>query len=244
MHIEKTATVALGGGTLLLISILPVVLSIQASAHRELTSLENTLFASTTFVFSMAGSAIISAYYGGLQARKEYVQLARPALRRVVVLSSSANDIISIVQEKQAISSTSAPDGTLVSAWLDAIERLLRQHSRQLEAAITDWQELLPDDYAELIGMAQMQAEINERIEAIRELSASRNADAGNRITLLTTEVSRLQRELERERAESGLGIPQHLLHGHDDDGRPTHAIFAGRTFATEEGTFDLDKVD
>jgi hypothetical protein len=222
------------GAILVGLSLIPIALTIQVSASRPLSQLETTLFASVTYFFSIIGSALISSYYARGQSRKDYIQLARPALRRVIALSRSAVQIADAVQSKQAaLQNNVPPDPMIVREWLESIERLLQQHSGQLEAAISDWQELLPEEYAEIMTLAGIQAQIDDRIDTIVALRAEQSDQSNLDIARLTEEVNELRRRLEREQTESSFTPFTHVPSERYDAFVASPEIVIGRQFST-----------
>jgi hypothetical protein len=197
-----------GGALLLLLSMVPFVLTIAVSAQRNLSPLENTLFGTVTFILSTIGSALISAYYERGRSRDSYSQLARPALRRIVAINRSAAQILEAIRDKQS-DLKDIEDLSLLQAseWLDSIGRLLQQHIGQLDAAIVDWQELLPEEYAELVNIAELQTVITDKVEQIRALNRQESGDAQQRIGELAAEIVQLKQELRHGRTASGLGV-------------------------------------
>lgn len=233
--------IGVGGGILLLLlSVVPFVLAIAVSAKRNLSPLENTLFGIVTFILSTAGSALISAYYEGGRSRNSYAQLARPALRRIVAINHSAVQILEVVRAKQDdLGGIEQLTASRASEWLDSIGRLLQQHIGQLDAAIVDWQELLPDEYAELVNIAELQTVITDKVEQIRALNQQESGDARRRMAELTAEIAQLKQALRHGRTASGLGmlpLPEDPL----TVTAPGNGVFEGRRFDVAPDTDPL----
>jgi hypothetical protein len=123
-------------------------------------------------------------------AKKLYQQLATPAYRRVVGLRNSAAVVAETLELKRgALSELDGDDTWIMDEWLDSLERLLRVHSDQLDAALDDWQELLPDEYdiakshqqltrkiEDLTAEARAQREVNDELRGQVESQAELRA--------------------------------------------------------------------
>jgi hypothetical protein len=226
------------GTVLVVLSLGPMALAIRTSSERALSPLETTLFTVLTFVISIFGSALISAYFSRHQAREDYIQLARPAWRRVVALGASAQLISEAVQAKQAmLRHGSEADPKVVTEWLDAVDRLLQLHSGQLEAAISDWQELLPRDYAELVELRRLRVQIDGKIEEVRKLGEQSTADSDRKMERLQEEISELRAKLEeRETYTYGGSVSGGSVNAERGSDRNARQIEALRRYVAELG--------
>ncbi len=169
---------------------------LSTSDDDPLTDRESLLFTVVVAVFTVLASMLISSYFSRRQARSEYQSLARPAWRRVAQLNQSVSRLMETiaVREQRAEKLDTVGSETVVE-WLESIRLLVREHSGQLEDAISDWDELLPADsrtYQELLLLR------DERDQRSRELRAVRatSEDASQQIDKLRAEVDRLDSQM------------------------------------------------
>lgn len=209
------------GLLLLLASLVPLAVAIDASADRALTSLETTLLGTLTFLLSSVGSLVVAGYWGRQQGRDQYVQLAKPALRRVVELNRSAAQISEAIRSKRdQIDKVEELEVKVAREWLDSFDRLVRQHAGQLGAATADWQELLPEEYAELVNLAELGREYDEKIGKLAQLQDEQSAEAKKTRADLLSQIEKLRRELDKRGPLSVASTPLGLI-GSGIEGRP-----------------------
>jgi hypothetical protein len=232
-HEFKSMVYLISGGFLLLVSVIPVVLAIQTSARRNLTSLETTLFTVITFILSTVGSGLISAYYSDIQSRREYARLARPALRRILSINRSAAMIRQVIEGRQKlINDGDQPSLRQVGDWIAGFDQLMAQHVGQLDAAIADWQELLPGDYAQIVDLASMGATIEDKLEEIRLLNHEQTEEARRDVVRLRSDVARLRQELRDQQRTTGMGLLAPYSTRPIGSPESGGSVFEGRDFA------------
>ncbi|MFC8847709.1 MULTISPECIES: hypothetical protein [unclassified Micromonospora] len=111
-------------------------------AH-PLTQLEQVLFGVFTLLAGAGLSWLTSAYYSAQQARSQFQQLARPALRRVTAARDSADALLVAIDRRRKGDPGSQHDPL---EHLASLYELVEQHARVLDDAIEDWHEVLPED--------------------------------------------------------------------------------------------------
>ena len=190
------------GLILIVLAAVPVGLAVHTAEDRQLSGLETVLFAVLVMILSLIGSAFVTAHFARSQARDTYIQLARPAWRRVVELNNSAGLIGDAVHAKSMLlAGKDVISAEVAVEWLDSIDRLIEQHAGQLQAAISDWQELLPEEYEELASVQALRGELDAKIEEIRVLQKEQNTDAQRQVGELSAEVNHLRDELVERQA-------------------------------------------
>ncbi|WP_349880214.1 hypothetical protein ABIH81_11190 [Micromonospora sp. HUAS YX12] len=112
-------------------------------AAHPLTQLEQALFGLFTLLAGAGLSWLTSAYYSAQQARSQFQQLARPALRRVTTARDSADALLVAIDRRRTGGPQSQHDP---QEHLASLYELVEQHARVLDDAIEDWHEVLPED--------------------------------------------------------------------------------------------------
>ncbi|MEU8047002.1 hypothetical protein AB0I85_21100 [Micromonospora echinofusca] len=167
------------------------------------SQLEQALFG----IFSLAAGAILSwltsAYYSSRQARDQFQQLARPALRRVTAARDSAESVLVAIERRRGLL---ADSDTPVCESLTSLYELVEQHARVLDDAIEDWQEVLPEDVRAVHAQEERRAysRLNSRFDKVEEqladLATSRKADpeeTAKQVSELQKEVGALRKEVQ-----------------------------------------------
>jgi hypothetical protein len=188
---------------ILLVSLSAVALwqTIQQALTRDLTGLETTLFSAITFVLSSLGSFIVSAHFNQLQARKEYEQLARPALRRVDSLQQALTLVAAGVNARIKKCQGPAPESAEELIWLQGLMTQLQLLSHNIKDANSDWREMLPEDYEDALRRAF--DELGDSRESINKLTAEIDAEkakkaAGDKDA--QAKIARLEHDLSEQR--------------------------------------------
>lgn len=215
------------GWALLGFTALVIVAQIWVSAKRALTPLETGLFNGLTVVIGLVGSVLVSGYYWRKQssrdvenARTNYQQLARPAWRRVVSIETSLARIQGSIAE-HAARLAEDPEGKLLqpqaqAQWVDGLRRQVEHVGDHITAAIEDWRELLPEDFAALVEeqkrvtaalaeLADRRKRMQELEDELRQKDAQVNAmaaDQGQAEETSAQEVEAAKAEAEKLRAD------------------------------------------
>jgi hypothetical protein len=210
----------LWGGWLLVAALVVVGASVYVATNRAPTPLESALLGGFTFVLSLLGAALVSAFYSERQARAEYQQLARPALRRTIAIEASTRRIAeSLSQRRDDVVSNKA----VAAEWVRGFEAQLMLLIDQMGAATADWRELLPEDYQAARNtaaeLAELRAEMNRKTTELEEAQRATQEAQGagvkreqQRIRDLTKQIDDLRAQLARvEDAAAGtIGISSH----------------------------------
>ena len=182
----------------LAVSMLVIFVNRAGDPQHPLSQLEQMFFGIYSVLVGIVASWLVSAYYAGHQARDQFQQLARPALRRVVAASDSAAAILVAINRRKG--RQSGAEG------LESLYELVEQHARVLDDAIANWQEVLPDDVRalQLYHMRQQHdvqvKELGNRLDTVLvqlEEMASRPmvkpADLAERVDSLRVEIDALR---------------------------------------------------
>lgn len=197
------------GILLVLLSAVALWQTIQQALTRDLTGLETTLFSAITFVLSSIGSFIVSAHFNQMQARKEYEQLARPALRRVDSLQQALDVVATGVDTRLKRCQEEASANVEEVVWLEGLMTQLQLLSHNIKDANSDWREMLPQDYEDALRRAfdelgtsreSIDALTNE-IELQKAKQAAGDQDAKAKIAQLEKQLS------DQRRSVSSRGI-------------------------------------
>lgn len=130
------------GAALLLVSIAVITFALVVAGRRAtgLSQFEQLLFSVLTLLLSTAGAVLIAEHYARRQGVREYQQLARPALRRVVELQAGIAHVGEYLIERRGRYEEQTPEPAVVQEWLDGALSLLNLHAGQLNASVADWQ--------------------------------------------------------------------------------------------------------
>ena len=184
---QRPKAAPLLGGLLILVSLATIAATVVVSAYRALSPLENTLFAAISFTLSIFGSVLISAHYSRSSARQEYQQLARPALRRIVALYASTGRVNSYVDQRAAAADEGDRD------WLAGLDAQMHLLLDQMGAAISDWRELLPEDYEEAVVTAVDMRQIAAKVAELERVRTEEGEASQAQIDQLTAEIGALK---------------------------------------------------
>ena len=185
-----------------------IAISLTVSARRPLSSLEAVLFNVLMTLLGIVGTVLVSVYFARRGARSEYEQLARPALRRVVQLNRSVGTIRDAIKSKQAsLGLPSEVSGDVVREWLDTLDRLMEQHGGQLTDAVSDWRELLPQDYERLIEESELSRlrtlyeekldDLDARQASLARTQEQQTAEAAATAGSVQSDIARVTKELQ-----------------------------------------------
>jgi DNA-binding protein H-NS len=173
-------------------------------AENPITELELMFFSILTLAAGSGLSWLISAYYARGQARDQYEQLARPALRRVVAAKESALALSAAISRRSEAAQQSESPIDAGEAFA-SLGELVDQHARVLDDAITDWREILPDEVQSIItvdrqlsvlaaqqqsSQSQLQQQIAEVQQTVSKLAAAK--------AVTPAELQRVEAELEK----------------------------------------------
>lgn len=200
------------GILLIILSAGSLTLAIHQSFSRELTGLEATLFSSITFVLSIVGSFIVSAHFSQSQARKEYEQLARPALRRVDSLQQALLLVAANVDARlKELRSDNQGDPENIT-WLRGHATQLQLLSHTIRDATSDWRELLPEDYEDALRRAfDDLGSSKESIEELKSQIEEQKSKQAQGDESAKAAIAKLELELKRARQEAASrGTRQH----------------------------------
>lgn len=214
------------GAALVLASILTIAGTVWASADGKLSPLESTLFAAVTFILSSVGAVLISAYFSRGQARQEYQQLARPALRRIAALHVSTDRVNEYIGHRITVTDERDRD------WLLGLTAQMQLLLDQMGAAVSDWRKLLPEDYEEVrenaVAVQQLAAKVAEleRLRASEDQErAQGDGNARARIDELTRDIDALKKKVA---ANSATGAGTLSI---NTDSSPMFVNTSGRMF-------------
>ncbi len=160
---------------------------------------ENFLLDIFLVIFSTLAAYLMSSYFSRRQALAEYESLARPAWRRVVQLSNSVARLTASIERRQQALEESGQPREVVKEWLRSVSELVRELSGQLDDAITDWNELLPEEYENFQALVKLRAEYANRFDELRlEFQTKVEAQGGD----LESVKSEFKRDVDKLRAE------------------------------------------
>lgn len=135
---------------LLVVSAVIGGLSLFVSTRRQLSSLESILLTLFLWAAAIAFGVICSSVYARKSAISSLEERARPAIRRVSELLRASQHLQARIRRH-----TGSPSATLGAGIDDSLSLFFEDHVGQLRAAVTDWKELLPENYVDDVLASQ-----------------------------------------------------------------------------------------
>jgi hypothetical protein len=177
---EPRPWTAVWGLILVLVGVSVIVCALVVSNRREsgLSPFEQLLFSVLTLALSTGGSVLMAEHYARRQGIREYQQLAKPALRRVLELQGGIDVIKEYLRDRRGVLATEqGPALEVVQEWLDGALALLELHVGQLRASVADWQELLPSEYQRVQSLMEAKAQLEAQLASLQAQLAARTAN-------------------------------------------------------------------